>query len=213
MSFAKSLAKLRRHEEPGRAEWLIIGLGNPGGQYAKTRHNIGFMCLNRIAQKTGVRFRNSGKDRADVAPTTMSGVTVLLAQPLTFMNESGGAVERMMRRLSLGPDRVLLIYDDVDLPFGTIRVREEGSAGGHRGVRSVIERTGTSEISRIRIGIGRAPEGTKDYVLSEFPPQERQAIPAICDRVFGIVEVVVTEGVIAAMNRFNGQAATAVGAR
>ena len=204
MSFVKSLAKLRSKPAEGPVEFLLVGLGNPGAQYSKTRHNIGFMALNRLAHRAHVRFRSSGKDRADVAAAAMADMSVMLAQPQTFMNDSGVSVARLTKRLNLDSGKVLLIYDDVDLPFGAIRVRQEGSAGGHRGVQSVIDHLRTTEIARIRIGIGRGPGGTKDHVLAEFTPEERQIVPELCDRVAEIVDVVLTEGTVAAMNRFNG---------
>ena len=212
MSFVRSLAKLRRHEPEANPEWLVVGLGNPGTQYAKTRHNVGFMCTNRIAQRLGSRFKSSSKDRADVARIAIAGVTVLLAQPQTYMNESGQAVARLARRYGLNPDRIVIVYDDVDLPALTVRVRQSGSAGGHRGVQSIIDAMRTSDFPRVRVGIGRGQGSTKDYVLTEFTPDERRQLPSVCDLVYDIVESIVSEGVVAAMNRFNGQASQKVSA-
>lgn len=206
MSFVRSLAKLRTKSQDQHPEWLIVGLGNPGAQYARTRHNIGFMVLNRLAHRAGVRFRSSTADRSDVAPAMVAGVPVLLAQPQTYMNESGIAVARMVKRLQLSADRVVLIYDDVDLPFATIRVRQSGSDGGHRGVRSIVQSLGTNEVPRIRMGVGRGAKDTKDYVLSEFLPDERQQVPQLCDNAIKIVESITTDGIISAMNSFNGKA-------
>lgn len=209
MSFVRSLVRLRGKGPEGRPEWLIAGLGNPGARYAKTRHNIGFMCVNRIAHQAGARFRGGGRDRADVALAVIAGVEVLLAQPQTYMNDSGAALARLGKRYRIPPNRTFVIYDDVDLPFATIRVREAGSAGGHRGIQSVIDHLGTAGIPRVRVGIGRDASDAREYVLAEFSPEERRAVPAVCDTVAAIVSTVVAEGVVAAMNRFNGQAGAA----
>jgi PTH1 family peptidyl-tRNA hydrolase len=206
MSFVRSLARLRQKPQSKQPEWLLVGLGNPGAQYAKTRHNIGFMCLNRLAHRVGARFRSSARDRADVVETSVAGVPAMLAQPQTYMNDSGVAVSRMVKRLRIDPTRVLLIYDDVDLPFSSVRIRAEGSSGGHRGVQSVIDSLQTSELPRVRVGIGRGGAGTKEYVLTEFSADERRRLPAICDLVSDIVETIVTDGVVGAMNRYNSQA-------
>jgi PTH1 family peptidyl-tRNA hydrolase len=205
VSFVRSLARLRSNRPEGRADWLIVGLGNPGAQYSKTRHNIGFMCLNRLATRSHTQFHSSKADRADIASAMVADVNTLMAQPQTYMNDSGVAVARMVKRLNLHPDHLILIYDDVDLPFGAIRIRQEGSAGGHRGVLSVVEHLQTTAVPRIRVGIGRGAAGTRDYVLTEFKPEERQQLSDICTRVSDAVEVAVTDGVIAAMNRFNSQ--------
>lgn len=204
MSFVRSIARLRKREETAHPEWVVVSLGNPGAQYARTRHNIGFMCANRLAQRAHTRFRHSSKDRADLATTSMAGVAVVVAQPQTYMNESGIAVRRLARHFDISPGRILVVYDDVDLPFGALRIREQGSAGGHKGMKSVIQELGTSDIPRIRVGIGRESGETRDYVLSQFSNGERRLLEPLCDRVAEVVQVVVTEGVTAAMNRFNG---------
>jgi PTH1 family peptidyl-tRNA hydrolase len=208
MSFMRSVVRLRAKPKLAfQPAWLIVGLGNPGAQYAKTRHNVGFMCTNVLARRAEVRFRGSGKDRADTARAVIGTVPALLVQPVTYMNESGVAVARLCRSLNIRPDHVLLIYDEVDLPFGSIRIRAEGSAGGHRGVRSVIDSLRTNEFPRIRVGIGRGAQATRDYVLTEFAPHERARLPEMCAQVADAVEVIVSDGVVTAMNRFNSRAA------
>lgn len=211
MSFVRSLAKLRNRQPSTvvagqRADWLVVGLGNPGAQYAKTRHNIGFMCTNRVAHRFGVRFRSSSRDRADMASVIIGGQPVVLAQPQTYMNESGNAVSRLRKRFQLDPAHIILVYDDIDLPFATIRVRQGGTSGGQRGAQSVVEALQTTEVPRIRVGIGRGSGPAKDHVLAEFSGDERQQLPLVCDRVADIVEAMVTDGVVATMNRFNGLA-------
>jgi len=204
MTFVRSLAKLGRRQNEFQPEWVVVGLGNPGAQYAKTRHNVGFMCTNRLAHNLGARFRSSDKDRSDVAHAVLAEDAILLVQPRTYMNESGQAMKRILRRYDLLPDKLILIYDDVDLPFGTVRVRQEGSSGGHRGIQSIIDSLQTTEIPRVRVGIGRGSGPTKEYVLAEFSPEEREQLPSLCDRVAKIVAAVIAGGVVAAMNQFNG---------
>jgi PTH1 family peptidyl-tRNA hydrolase len=205
VSFVRSLAKLRSRAPDAAPAWLVVGLGNPGAQYAKTRHNIGFVCVNRLAQQGHTRFRTVARDRADVAQVTIGAVPVLLVQPVTYMNESGQAVSRLVKRYALDPLHVLLIYDDVDLPFPAVRIRQEGSSGGHRGVQSVVESLRSTAIPRVRIGIGRGPGSTKDYVLTEFSSDERKQILVLADHVASIVEKIIGEGVVEAMNQFNGK--------
>ncbi len=190
--------------ETGPPQYLIVGLGNPGGRYEKTRHNIGFMCVNRIAQRMGTRFHSS-KHRADVSRGSIAGVPVLLAQPQTFMNDSGQAVQRLAAYYHIQPDHILLIYDEIDLPFGRVRIREGGSAGGHRGVQSVIDHLRTSDIPRVRVGIGRGPGEAKNYVLSDFSPSQKQVLTELCDTVADIVERILSDGIIAAMNEYNNR--------
>jgi peptidyl-tRNA hydrolase, PTH1 family len=194
------------HKAPdtGPPQYLIVGLGNPGGRYEKTRHNIGFMCVNRIAQRMGARFHSS-KHRADVSRGSIAGVPVLLAQPQTFMNDSGEAVQRLAAYYHIEPDHIILIYDEIDLPFAKVRIREGGSAGGHRGVQSVIDRLRTSEIPRIRVGVGRGPGEAKNHVLSDFSPSQKQVLSELCDTVADIVERILSDGIIAAMNAYNNR--------
>ncbi len=203
MSFFRKALGKRQPATRAHPEWLIVGLGNPGGQYAKTKHNVGFMCTNRLAHRMGLRFRGSSW-RADLASGLLRGIPVALAQPQTYMNESGQAVVRLTRHFRLKPDRVLLIYDEVDLPFGTIRIRPSGSAAGHRGMQSVIREMGTDEIARIRVGIGRGAGETRDHVLAEFLPDQGALLPQLCDHVADAVETTVVDGLTTAMNRFNG---------
>ncbi|HZT97951.1 MAG TPA: aminoacyl-tRNA hydrolase [Chloroflexota bacterium] len=205
-SLLDSISRQFRRREAAPARALVVGLGNPGARYAKTRHNIGFMCVNRLAHIHGLQFRSSSRDRSDVAQGIIGGIPVVLAQPQTFMNDSGQAVVRLCRHHGVTPEGVILLYDDLDLPFATVRVRAGGSAGGHRGVQSVIDHLGSREIPRVRVGIGRGPGDPIDYVLSTFRPEEVAELESLCDSVAGIVEFILREGVQAAMNRYNGSA-------
>jgi len=191
---------------------LIIGLGNPGRKYARSRHNIGFMCLNRFARKHGIRFdRRQGKSR--IGSGEVAGSEVVLARPQTFMNLSGQAVNRLVKKFKVGLDDIIVIYDDLDLPPGKIRIRPGGSSAGHKGIESIIAHLGSADFVRIRVGIGRpnTSEGGRavseadiiDFVLSEFTPIEKRIMRRVIPQVSEAILCLLTEGAIAAMNRFN----------
>ncbi len=202
------ISKPLRRSGDHRPSNLIVGLGNPGSRYAKTRHNVGFMCVNRLARRWDLGFRSSSRDRSDVARGAVDGAEVILAQPQTFMNESGQSVSLLCRHHGLEASQLILIYDDLDLPFGTLRIRSAGGAGGHRGVQSIIDHLGTNAIPRIRVGIGRGSGNPVDYVLHNFAPEEQAKLPEICEAVSDIVEFILDRGVEAAMNHFNGSRTT-----
>ncbi|MCL5962032.1 MAG: aminoacyl-tRNA hydrolase [Chloroflexi bacterium] len=182
---------------------LIVGLGNPGGKYARTRHNVGFMSADAIAHRFSFpSWRRLFK--AQVSEGTVAGKRVVLAKPQTFMNLSGEAVRSLLGWYKLDPRHLLAIYDDMDLPLGTIRIRERGSAGGHKGVQSIIQWTKTQEFPRLRIGIARpGREGAADYVLSTFAPDEKPVIEDVISRCVEAVETILSEGIATAMNRYN----------
>jgi PTH1 family peptidyl-tRNA hydrolase len=194
--------RLWRRSESGIAR-LIIGLGNPGREYAGNRHNVGFQCLDRLAEAWGLSFSRR-KHKALLAQGEIAGLKVILAKPQTFMNLSGDAVERMARFYKVPPENILVIYDDLDLPTGKIRLRPEGGSGGHKGMKSIIERLDTNGFHRLRVGIGRPTHGDPmDYVLGDFAPDERIAIEEACERAVSAVELWLAEGIVAAMNRYN----------
>lgn len=206
----KKLASDRPAEETAaRGRWLVAGLGNPGDQYAETRHNAGFMVVEHLAKRHHITAKNEGKFNAMVGTGRMAGVPVVLTQPLTFMNLSGEAVAPLLKYYDIPPERLLVIYDDAALPFGKIRIRSSGSAGGQNGMRSIIKHLGGNEqFPRLRVGIG-APEGQrplKSHVLSKFVPEERPQLAVVLDASADAVEMALREGVEAAMNRFNGMA-------
>lgn len=186
----------------------IVGLGNPGPEYRDTRHNVGWRVVDLLAQRWRAPKppRRQRGQKAEVVALERGGERVLLVKPLTYMNDSGVAVQALAEKDGLQPGDALIVYDDLDLPFGRVRVRRGGSAGGHRGVRSLIDRLGTSDFPRVRIGIGRPPPGMDpiDYVLTEFNPDERPAIQEAVERAADALEVILDEGLEAAMNRFNG---------
>jgi PTH1 family peptidyl-tRNA hydrolase len=184
---------------------LIVGLGNPGSSYAGTRHNVGFWVIDRLAGRHGVPV--SARDyRSRVGRGVIDGQRVTLLKPQTYMNLSGEAVGRARRDLRLDPPDVLVVYDEVDLPPGRIRVRADGGAAGHRGVSSIIEALGGKDFARIRVGIGRpgAAKVSPDYVTGKPTAEERQVLEEAVERAADAVEVWLREGVHEAMNRFNG---------
>jgi peptidyl-tRNA hydrolase, PTH1 family len=170
-------------------EALIVGLGNPGKEYERTRHNIGFMAVTRFAHAHDLRF--SGKRmQAEIATGRAEGKSVVIARPQTYMNDSGVSVGQLVRWYKVPPQHVLVVYDEVDLPFGTLRLRPSGSAAGHKGLGSIIQALGTQEVPRLRLGIGRPPGGGKamGHVLKVFAPSERDALeneilPAAADAI------------------------------
>jgi PTH1 family peptidyl-tRNA hydrolase len=196
---------------------LIVGLGNPGMEYQFTPHNAGFLAVDRIAEYCGTTIANR-RGRALTGKATLAGHEVLLAKPETFMNLSGLSVAALVRELEIPvPSQdLIVIYDELDLPLGTIRIRERGSANGHNGVKSISGALGAEEWLRIRIGVGRplkdaaaladgkvVKAGGTDYLLSPMRKQELAVLDEVLDRVRSAVEAVLTKGVSAAMNEFN----------
>jgi peptidyl-tRNA hydrolase, PTH1 family len=179
---------------------LIVGLGNPGREYSETRHNVGFMVLDRLAAGAGAIFRGEKKWRADVA---LAG-SVLLCKPQTFMNLSGESVHALGHFYKIEPAQMLVVLDDMALPLGRLRIRENGSAGGHNGLKSIIAHLGTSAVPRLRIGIGdTGPGGASSHVLGRFALAERPALDDALGRAVEAIETAQREGITAAMTRFN----------
>jgi len=185
---------------------VIVGLGNPGRQYELTRHNVGFMAVDRLAKRWNIAIRQE-KHRALIGEgLTPGGERVALIKPMTFMNLSGEAVRSFLDYRKVSVDDLLVIYDDMDTPFGKLRLRYKGSAGGHNGIRSIIGRLGTEQFRRIRVGISRPPAGVDpvDYVLSPFHAEERAALEELLERVCDAAEAAVDGPFEKAMARFNG---------
>ncbi len=191
---------------------LIVGLGNPGQGYANNRHNVGFMCVNHFAKTHRIRFdRKRGEAR--IGTGEVAGNEVVVARPQTYMNLSGQAVSRLVRKFNIGPDNLLVIYDDLDLPLGKIRIRQGGSSAGHKGVESIIAELGSRDFIRIRVGIGRPPipvgsgevteTGIVDYVLSDFTAEEKEVVARVIPEGSGAIFSLITEGLAAAMNKYN----------
>jgi peptidyl-tRNA hydrolase, PTH1 family len=191
---------------------LIVGLGNPGIEYQFTPHNMGFLAVDRIAEQCGVRVNNRNC-HAQTARTRIAEQDVLLAKPETYMNLSGMAVRELIRECEAQPEQdLILLYDEIDLPFGSLRVRPGGRSAGHNGVESVMNALGTQEITRVRMGIApdySVNDGAK-FVLSQFKKSQYPVIDQMLEAAAGAVKVILAEGVEAAMNRFNrkGEEAT-----
>lgn len=189
-----------------RAEKLIVGLGNPGDGYAATRHNVGFQVAARLAKRARLEFGVKAAD-SRVAEGTLGTTRVAIARPQTFMNDSGRAVRKLLERYRIGPESLLVVYDDVDLPLGRLRLRESGSAGTHNGMRSIVGEVGEG-FARLRCGVAPADPAREigslaDYVLEPFDADEREAAEAMVVRASEAVEVAVRDGVKRAMERFN----------
>ena len=184
---------------------LIVGLGNPGIEYQFTPHNMGFLAVDRIAEQCGVRVNNR-HCRAQTARTRIAGQEVVLAKPETFMNLSGASVGELVREYEVKPEEdLVLLYDELDLPFGTLRVRPRGRSAGHNGVQSIIGALDTQEFTRVRLGIGPdypVGDGAK-YVLSQFKKAQLEVVSEVLDQASDAVRVILADGVQAAMNRFN----------
>ena len=187
---------------------LIVGLGNPGPDYAQTRHNIGFMVIDRLLEDGKPPF---GEPRhfADslIWSSSFAGHRILLQKPLTYMNLSGKAVAKLCREQQLLPREILVISDDMDLPVGTIRIRTKGGDGGQKGLRNIIDQLGTSAFNRMRIGIGRSSEtnsDTSDFVLSAFTESETTLLTSVLLTAVDAVKLALRRGVVTAMNQYNG---------
>jgi len=183
---------------------LIVGLGNPGGEYADTRHNAGFMVLDRLAARAGATFKAEKKWHAAVAVISNGW----LCKPQTYMNLSGENVSALGHFYKIEPSQVLVVLDDMALPLGRLRLREKGSAGGHNGLRSVIEHFGTDVIPRLRVGIGAAPGEATGHVLGRFAPNERPLVEESINRAADAVEFAQSHGFPAAMNLYNQHPST-----
>jgi len=182
---------------------IVVGLGNPGSQYEKTRHNIGWMVLDRLADRAGWSGRGRTRDAASVAQGRYNGLDLTLVKPLTFMNESGLAVRKVLARQRAPLTEMLVVTDDFALPFGKLRFREGGSAGGHNGLKSIIGELGNEQFSRLRIGIGEPGQDAIDHVLSQFNKGERARMSELLDAAADAVEAWAREGTSKAASRFN----------
>ncbi|TMD16501.1 MAG: aminoacyl-tRNA hydrolase [Chloroflexi bacterium] len=188
--------------EPVENRWLVIGLGNPGAEYASTRHNLGFRVVDELAARRHVQL----KDRAAkslTARVAAGGDELVLAKPQTFMNDSGAAAKALRDKYRVPLERTIVVHDELDLPFGRLRVRRDGGAAGHNGLRSMIAAYGTNEFIRVRIGVGRPAGPGMEYLLSPFTPQERDALPPIVARGGDAVLSIVELGLDRTMTDFN----------
>lgn len=186
----------------------VVGLGNPGRQYEGTRHNVGFALLDELAAQDQIRFKRSWRLHARSCTMRVSDLEILLVKPQVFMNRSGQTAAALRRR-GVAPEEMLVVVDDVDLPPGRIRIRARGGAGGHNGLKSVIGELGSDAFPRVRIGVGSRPQDgvLSDHVLGPFSPEERVAVDAALARAMEAIRCAVSDGVEAAMNRYNADPA------
>lgn len=183
---------------------LIVGLGNPGKEYLLTRHNIGFMVIDSLAEKHGINL-NRLKGNSATGKGVIRGEEVILAKPLTYMNLSGRAVKALVTEFKVSLSNLMVIHDDLDLDLGRLRLRREGGTGGHRGISSIIEKLGTGGFNRLRIGIGRplGNQEVRDYVLEEFTAREETEVEEVISRAVKALETFLVEGIEASMNKHN----------
>lgn len=212
MGIATAIRRAWRRKPEARADYLIVGLGNPGERYAESRHNVGFRCVDRLAHRYGARL--DGKEcRARVGACRREGQDLLLCKPHTYVNLSGESVGCLVSKYGVSLDRVIVVCDDLDLPAGKVRVRASGGAAGHKGMKSIIEHLGSDEFPRVRVGIGRPTPGDGsadtdrdsivEYVLNRFSPEEEQTMSPAIEEVVDAIDCVVQQGVQPAMSKFN----------
>ena len=183
---------------------VIAGLGNPTTKYEGTRHNMGFSAIYQIADRYNIKM-NILNHKALIGTGIIAGEKVMLVMPQTFMNLSGESIGEILRYYKLTPEDLIVLYDDIDLDIGKLRIRAKGSAGGHNGIKNIIAHIGTTEFDRVRIGVGHKPEGRDlaDYVLSRFSSEELPVVRDSVSKAADAIEVIITTGIDAAMNKFN----------
>lgn len=191
----------------GTAPWLVVGLGNPGPGYAKNRHNVGFLVVDLIARRIGVRFGRARRAAAEVAEGHLGpgGPRIVLAKPTTFMNLLGSPTVALAQFYRVPPERIVAVHDELDLDFGTLRIKIGGGEGGHNGLRSISQSLSTKDYIRVRFGISRPPGrmDAADYVLADFSGTERKELDFLVDRAADIVESVVIQGVEPTQNKYH----------
>ena len=187
------------------APWLVVGLGNPGAEYAATRHNVGAMAVDVLADRMGARLAAHRRGRADVAEGRLAGHRAVLARPRSYMNESGGPVAALLAFYKIAPARLVVLHDELDIGFGTLRCKLGGGDNGHNGLKSIRRSLGTGEFLRVRIGIGRPPgrQDPADFVLRPFGGAERKELPLLVDAASDAVESLLTDGLELTQTRFN----------
>ena len=200
----------RRKDDPvADNTWLVVGLGNPGAQYAGNRHNVGQMVADELASRVGATFK-SHKTSSRVAEGFLGpgGPKLVIAKPNSYMNTSGGPVSALLKYYSLPTDRLIIVHDELDIPFDTVRLKQGGGHGGHNGIRDVSKAIDAGDFTRVRVGIGRPPgrQDAADFVLKDFSGTERQALPNLLSDAADAVEAIVEHGLVAAQQRFHSSA-------
>ena len=187
------------------ATWLVVGLGNPGESYAATRHNVGFMVVDELASRVGGRFK-AHRSRCDVLETRIEGHRAVLAKPRSYMNESGGPVAALRDYYKADDAHLIVVHDELDIPFSALRLKEGGGDNGHNGLKSIRRSAGTGEFVRVRVGIGRPPGRTDAaaFVLKPFASAERKDLAWLVDRAADAVQSIVSDGLERAQNTYNG---------
>lgn len=183
--------------------WLAVGLGNPGDRYASTRHNVGQMALGLLAEQNGERFKANRKARCDIAEVRVGQTKLILAAPHSYMNESGGPVSAAVQYYSVEPDQVIVLQDEIDLPFGALRIKFGGGDNGHNGLKSIRKSLGTGDWYRIRLGVGRGRGDAADHVLARFARHESAGVDDLLQRAADCAECLVSDGLAVAQNRYN----------
>lgn len=185
--------------------WMIAGLGNPGREYEKTRHNVGFMVIDRLAERFGITLAQKKFDTLFGLGKT-AGIPVILTKPMAYMNRSGPPVQQLARYYQLELDHILVIYDDIDILFGNLKIKSKGGHGGHNGIKSIIGATGGTEFPRIRIGIGRPDEPHRDvtdHVLGKFTPEEMRSLEPVLSDAADAAQIIIEKNILICMNQFN----------
>jgi peptidyl-tRNA hydrolase, PTH1 family len=198
----KSLLSCQNAQRP--KDYLIIGLGNPGSSYEKTRHNVGFRAVRHFAKKHGIELRKGARFSAEIGHGTVEGASVGLVLPLTYMNSSGESVRTCVQAFKVPLQQVMIVVDDVAFPVGELRLKEGGSSGGHNGLKSIEEHLGTSEYPRLRLGVG-SPEGQDlaDYVLGKFEPAEEAVLKQVFEKAAEVLDCWIQKGIQPAMTKAN----------
>ena len=187
------------------APWLVVGLGNPGAEYAGTRHNVGVLVVEELAERAGGRFAKHRRANAQVAEERLQGHRAVLAKPSSYMNESGGPVKALLDFYKVPADRLVVVHDELDIPFAALRLKLGGGDNGHNGLRSIRRSTGSGEFYRVRVGIGRPPgrQDPADFVLKPWASAERKELPILVSDAADAVELLLHEGLERAQNRYH----------
>jgi PTH1 family peptidyl-tRNA hydrolase len=185
--------------------WLVVGLGNPGPSYARTRHNVGHLVADELAARTGGTWKQHKQVRAEVIETRISGLRTVLAKPRSYMNESGGPVKALRDYYDVPVEQLVVVHDELDLPYGSLRVKLGGGDNGHNGLRSLRRALGTGEFHRVRVGVGRPPGrlDPAEFLLRDFTPAERKELDGYVDRAADAVESLICDGLVRTQNLYN----------
>ena len=205
MSIFDLFKKIEKQPQGGAISHIVVGLGNPGGEYEKTRHNAGFIAIDRLCDSLGVKC-DRAKFKALCCEATIGENRVLIMKPQTYMNKSGEAVSEASRFYKISPDKIIVISDDASLPVGKLRIRAKGSAGGQKGLNNIIEHLGTQEIPRIKLGVGEKPHPDYDmaeWVLGKFPKEDFEALSKTVESVPSAVATMINSDITTAMNKYN----------